>query len=76
MLAKRISAILVLLASIGLVHAADPPRANSHGAFRPVTRPKVPATKGTARTDIDRFILAALEAKRLDAQPARPTGRR
>ena len=38
-------------------------------------RPKVPSVKGTARTDVDRFILAALEAKQLALSPEadRPT---
>ena len=41
----------------------DPPSKKSHWAFQPVKRPQVPQVKGRADTDIDRFILAALEAK-------------
>ena len=47
----------------------DPPKPEPHRAFRPVVRPPVPDTKGTARTDVDRFILAALDAKRLALNP-------
>jgi hypothetical protein len=45
-------------------------------AYQPVTDPQPPATKNTkwARTDIDRFILAKLEAKNL--KPAVPADRR
>jgi Protein of unknown function (DUF1553)/Protein of unknown function (DUF1549) len=34
-----------------------------HWAFQPVRRPTPPAVNGAARTDIDRFILAALESR-------------
>jgi len=66
----------VWLAALGLcatVAADEPPAA--HRAFAPVTRPTVPEVRGTARTDIDRFILAALEAKGLTLSPEadRPT---
>jgi hypothetical protein len=45
--------------------------AETHWAFRPPVRPAVPAVKrpGPARTPIDRFILAALEAKGLTLNP-------
>src|SRR2546430_1094476 len=59
---------LVALACAGGA-ADDPPKPEAHRAFRPVVRPKVPEVKGTARTDVDRFILAALEAKRLALNP-------
>ena len=38
-----------------------------HWAFRPLTNPPLPMVKDTAwlRTPIDRFILAALEAKEI-----------
>ncbi|HEX8911967.1 MAG TPA: PSD1 and planctomycete cytochrome C domain-containing protein [Humisphaera sp.] len=58
-------------------HAYKPPKADSdearaHWAFKPVEPPKVPAVKdaGWARTDVDRFVLAKLEAKGL-----KPAGR-
>jgi hypothetical protein len=35
----------------------------SHWAFQPVKRPPIPHVKGQAETDIDRFVLAALEIK-------------
>jgi hypothetical protein len=50
--------------------AADEPVAPPpHRAFTTVVRPKVPEVKGKARTEIDRFILAALEAKGLSLNP-------
>jgi hypothetical protein len=46
-----------------------------HWAFQAVKRPQVPQVKGRAETDIDRFILAALEAKgqTLSREADRPT---
>jgi len=41
----------------------EPIPKKAHWAFQPVKRPAVPQVKGRAETDIDRFILAALEAK-------------
>jgi len=49
--------------------AGDPPRPETHRAFQPVVRPKVPDVRGDARTAIDRFILAALEAKGVAPNP-------
>src|SRR6476646_1980478 len=65
----RISACLGLLVAVQLATADDPSKPEPHRAFAPVVRPKVPEVKGPARTDIDRFILAALEAKRLALNP-------
>jgi hypothetical protein len=59
----------VAVALLGAGSAADDPKPEAHWAFRPVTRPKVPEVKGKARTDLDRFILAALEAKQLALNP-------
>src|SRR5262249_45201274 len=60
----------LVLALVSLSGAADePPAPEPHRAFRPVARPKVPEVKGTARTGVDRFILAALEAKQLTLSP-------
>src|SRR5215467_2091608 len=56
--------LAVALACVS-VSAEDPPKPEQHRAFRPVVRPKVPEVKGAPRTDVDRFILAALEAKQL-----------
>src|SRR5262245_65263435 len=57
--------------------ANDTPKSEEqpHRAFDPVTRPKIPEVRGTCRTDVDRFILAALEAKHLNLNPEadRPT---
>ena len=66
--ALRISACLAFL-GVGLAGADEPPKPEVHRAFTPVVRPKVPTVKGTARTDVDRFILAALEAKQLALNP-------
>ncbi len=69
--APRIALCFVLATALvcATVAADDPPRPEAHRAFRPVVRPKVPEVKGTARTDVDRFILAALEAKKLALNP-------
>src|SRR5881227_2325505 len=69
MLALRISSRCSLVALASASNAADPPKPASHRAFTPVVRPKVPEVKGKARTDVDRFILAALEAKGLALNP-------
>src|SRR5262245_34896236 len=68
----RFPACLAVLAALLLcvpVAADEPAKPESHRAFRSVTRPKVPEVRGTARTDIDRFILAALEARQLTLNP-------
>src|SRR5688572_2716124 len=58
------------LLTVGIVGRADePPKPEPHRTFRPVVRPAVPAVRGKARTDVDRFVLAALEAKRLALNP-------
>src|SRR4051794_39728713 len=44
-------------------------QASEHWAFRPVVRPPLPNVRGTSRTAVDRFILAALEAKGLRLNP-------
>lgn len=54
--------VLLILASP--VGAEEP-----HSAFKRVQRPKLPAARGTARTDVDRFILFALEAKQRSLAP-------
>ena len=66
----RIAVSLGLLALVSFPSAAEePPKPATHRAFRPVARPKVPEVKGAARTDVDRFILSALEAKQLALSP-------
>ena len=45
------------------------PARQKHWAFKPVERPRLPAVRGLARTPVDRFILAALEAKGLTLSP-------
>src|SRR5436305_6443300 len=71
MSALRISLCCALAAALACATAAadGPPKADAHRAFRPVVRPPAPVVKGAARTDVDRFILAALEAKGLALNP-------
>ncbi|HYH68633.1 MAG TPA: DUF1549 and DUF1553 domain-containing protein [Urbifossiella sp.] len=70
--------VLCFVAAAALVRsvaADEPPGPEAHRAFRPVARPKAPDVRGAARTAIDRFVLAALEAKQLTLSPEadRPT---
>src|SRR5262245_42961008 len=68
----RISAFLGGLAVVSVCAAAlaeEPPASAAHRAFRPVAAPTVPDVRGPARTDVDRFILAALDAKGLAPGP-------
>jgi len=61
---------VIVCALVGLAtacSAAEPPE--SHATFRSVVRPAVPDVRGAYRTDVDRFILAALEAKGLALNP-------
>jgi hypothetical protein len=68
---------LILLAAPAAARAAAPKAptpaeaAKSHWAFLPVTNPPAPQVKNPAwaRNDIDRFILATLEAKGLSPAP-------
>jgi hypothetical protein len=48
---------------------ADPQLPDRHRAFQPLIRPTPPEVRGVARTGVDRFILAALEAKQLTLSP-------
>ena len=63
-----LAAVAAIVFGAGSRTAADskpePPR-----SFRPVVRPAPPDVRGTARNDVDRFILAALEAKKLGLNP-------
>jgi len=67
------SRVVALWALIGLgvsctnLAAAEP--SENHPAFRPVVRTTVPTVRGAARSDVDRFILAVLEAKGLALNP-------
>jgi hypothetical protein len=74
--ALRIAACLGLVSAAGIpVAAKEPPTPAAHRTFTPVTRPRVPDAKAAARTDVDRFVLAAIEAKGLALNPEadRPT---
>lgn len=62
------SCILLLLVWI-TVQADDPPSATKLPVFSPVVQPVVPAASAQTSTDIDRFILAGLQAKKLTMQP-------
>jgi hypothetical protein len=56
-------------------HAGGLSTSGTHWAYRRVVRPPVPAVHGRSRTPIDRFILAALEARgeRLSPEADRAT---
>src|SRR5215813_12307889 len=45
------------------------PATDTHWSFQPVKRPQIPQVRGRANTDVDRFILAAQEAKGLQLSP-------
>jgi Protein of unknown function (DUF1553)/Protein of unknown function (DUF1549) len=61
-------AVLVLAARGA---AQDPPEGQKHWAFRPLTRPDPPpvADPARARTPVDRFLLARLDAAKLSFAP-------
>src|SRR5262245_52604047 len=67
----RIAGCVVLAAAlVGAAPADDdtsPPE--TPRAFRPVVRPTLPEPRGVAHTGVDRFILAAAEAKGLTLSP-------
>ncbi len=67
----RILVCVVLAAALVCVApvAADPQPSDGHPLFQPLLRPTPPEVRGVARTAVDRFILAALEAKRLTLSP-------
>ncbi len=60
----------------GKIAGPDPEAAKKHWAFQPVTKPAPPAVKDAKwpRTDTDRFVLAALEAKQI--KPSAEAGKR
>lgn len=64
-----IAAVCVGLVVVSLGAADEPRPAATSRPLRPVTRPKPPEVRGAARTDVDRFILAALEGRRLTLNP-------
>jgi len=74
---KRYLLAVVVLSLLGLLtgrSASDvapkgPAARPAHWAFRPVLRPQPPPAKGPARTAVDRFLLAALEARGLTLSP-------
>ena len=61
---------------LGLSDQKNPPPSAEHWAFKPATRPAIPAVRNEAwiQSPIDAFILAELEAKKLS--PATPADRR
>ena len=71
----RSATMAALLAAAAPAPAAPRP-AETHWAFKPVVAPAVPAVKddGWPKTPIDRFVLAALEAK--GVKPAAPADKR
>ncbi|MBI5801309.1 MAG: DUF1553 domain-containing protein [Verrucomicrobia bacterium] len=63
---------IVVLAAAPLSRAATAqPSSPAHWSYQPVVRPALPAVKNSAwpRNDLDRFILAKLEAKSLQPSP-------
>src|SRR5712691_4368356 len=62
------TAVGAIICGIGSIDAADP-KPEPPRSFRPVVRPTPPDVRGAARNDVDRFILAALEAKKLGLNP-------
>ena len=59
------ASLVGMWALVAAVKAEDRP----HWAYRPVLRPRLPDVRGTCRTAVDRFILAALEARALRPNP-------
>src|SRR5207248_2344425 len=57
-----LAAVAALTFGDGGIAAADP-KLQSQRSFQPVVRPTPPDVRGVARTAVDRFILAALEAR-------------
>jgi pimeloyl-ACP methyl ester carboxylesterase len=55
----------------GRATSADPEAAKNHWAFQPLSKPQPPAVQDTQwpRTDTDRFVLAALDAKGIRPSP-------
>jgi hypothetical protein len=72
---KMFAACLTVAFSLLAAHAAGVPARpdaaspSDHWAYRPVVRPPVPSARGACRTPIDRFILAALEARGVRPNP-------
>lgn len=76
MFLRRLRSIaqLVIITCVGLMSdpaAAAPPDASGHWAFSPVTNPAAPKVTDSTwpRGEIDHFILAQLEAKKLKPSP-------
>jgi hypothetical protein len=61
---EMIRAFSLALLLAATASAEEPPR-----SYQPVKRPELPIIRGTTRTDVDRFILAALEAKKRTLAP-------
>ncbi|NBV32706.1 MAG: hypothetical protein EBR81_02585 [Proteobacteria bacterium] len=55
----------------GRASSADPEAAKNHWAFQPLSKPQPPAVRDTQwpRSDTDRFVLAALDAKGIRPSP-------
>jgi hypothetical protein len=61
--------------SVGLLEAAVPAgTATNHWAFQPIRNPAPPPSTDPSHTDVDRFIVSALQARGLSLSP--PTSRR
>ncbi|HEX3148009.1 MAG TPA: DUF1549 and DUF1553 domain-containing protein [Gemmataceae bacterium] len=71
----RLVALISIVVVCAPLAADEQPRPEDHPAFRPIVRPKIPDVRGACSTNVDRFILAALEAKQLtfNTEADRPT---
>ena len=69
-------AVLSLNALLAAVPARTPARPSTHWAFQPLAQPAVPPTKDSkwARTEVDRFILAAQAARGVTPNPEAERG--
>ncbi|AMV26204.1 hypothetical protein VT84_17530 [Gemmata sp. SH-PL17] len=61
------SFVTALVCACGVADGVPKPEA--YRPFKSVARSKVPEVRGVAHTNIDRFILAALDAKQLGLNP-------
>ncbi|MFO0814232.1 MAG: DUF1553 domain-containing protein [Gemmatales bacterium] len=61
--------LLISTAIVCVVLADELPAGRDHYAFRSIAQPRLPSVGCQAVTEIDRFILAALEARKLTMNP-------
>ena len=66
---RSLACLALVVALCAAALGAGPPTPGGHRLFDPVARPTPPEARGIARTGVDRFILAAAEARRLMLNP-------